>query len=226
MINTLKKLLQISDITWGFYAFSKDPLNRKLSDVTRIELINDSVKCGLEEANAIRKYYGNLTPTQYAKKMGVDIILEDSHVSHDYIMFAKFNEPSDITIFTKNIKQTIKFMEENKLNDLLEHVNISDMLIAHELFHYKESLKPDIFTKKKHIKLWSVGPFKYKSSLVAPKEIAAMAFAKKILGVSFNPFIFDVLMLYPYDYQQANQILKKIIKESKKINKLENNLSK
>jgi hypothetical protein len=101
-------------------------------------------------------------------------------------------------------------VKKENLNTLIDEVNIGDVLIAHEMFHFIEGQNQDIYTKNTKIKLWKLGPIKYHSGIVALGEIAAMSFAKELLSLTYYPNLFDILLLYPQDEKKATALYDEI----------------
>lgn len=203
-------LVGISDKDWGRYAFSRDPLNNKVSDELREEMIVEANECGRQEALKIKEKYPNVSIKEIAKKMNLEITEKDSNGMDSYIMFACYNSPNKITVFMKNIILVEAFINENSLNNKLDNVDIESVLLAHEIFHHIEENNKDIYTRITKIALWKIGSYKYKSGLIALGEIAAMAFAKELLSLNYNPYIFDILMLYPHDKQKTDKLFNEI----------------
>ncbi|MFJ5717575.1 hypothetical protein [Neobacillus sp. NPDC093127] len=203
-------LTNITDQEWGRYAFSRDPLNRKVTDPVKQELIEKAIECGNHQAVQLRQTYPVHSVKEIAARMNAKINYKDSYSIENYIMFAVFNSPNSITLFKDNIELVNKFIQEHQLGLMLNHVDVEELLIAHELFHFIEEHNADIFTKNTKIPLWNIGKFQYKSRLVALSEIAAMQFAKDLLALDFNPFVLDVLMLFPHDEGKANQLFNEI----------------
>lgn len=203
-------LVNITDKEWGKYAFSRDPINNKVDDQLRQEMIEKANECGREEAIKIKEKYPNVTVKKIAKKMNLEIIEKDSNGMDSYIMFACYNSPNKITLFMKNIRLVDEFIKENSLNNKLDYVDVESVLIAHEIFHHIEENIKDIYTKVTKIVLWKICSYKYKSNLVALGEIAAMSFAKELLSLHYNPYIFDILMLYPHDENKTNELYNEI----------------
>ena len=203
-------LINISDEEWGQYAFSRDPLKGKVSEELRKEIIEKANECGKKEARKLKEKYKDVPIKKIIKKMDLEFIEKDSNGTESYIMFACYNSPNKITIFKKNKILVEEFIKANKLSSKLEYIDVESMLLAHELFHHIEENNKDIYTKNEKVVLWKIGKYKYKSGLVCIGEIAAMAFAKELLSINYNPYIFDVLMLYPHDENKANELYKEI----------------
>lgn len=203
-------LVGISDKEWGKYAFSRDPLNNKVSDELREEMIERANECGRQEALKIKEKYPNVPIKKIAKKMNLEITEKDSNGMDSYIMFACYNSPNKITLFMKNVMLVEALIKENNLDNKLNHVDAESVLLAHEMFHHIEENNKDIYTRITKVVLWKIGSFKYKSGLIALGEIAAMAFAKELLSLNYNPYIFDILMLYPHDREKTDKLFNEI----------------
>ncbi|MBE6054583.1 MAG: hypothetical protein E7212_11920 [Clostridium sartagoforme] len=203
-------LISINDYEWGQYAFSRDPLKAKVSSELRKEMINKANECGRVEALKLKERFKGSSIKKIIEKMNLEIIEKDSNIADSYIMFACYNSPNKITIYKKNKILVEKFIYDNKLSNKLNNIDVESVLLAHELFHSIEENNKDIYTKNTKIVLWKIGAYKYKSGLVSIGEIAAMAFAKELLSLHYNPYLFDVLMLYPHDDKKANELYKEI----------------
>ena len=88
------------------------------------------------------------------------------------------------------------------------------MLISHELYHYLEFTRNDVFSAQQHIKVWQIGPFKNVSRINCLGEIGAMSFARELLGLTYSPNIFNVMMLYAQNPVSAEQLFTKILEVS------------
>lgn len=209
------KLIQLTDIEWGNYAFSRDPLNRKVDDNLRTNMIIKANNCGSEQAKKLQSKYGTLSIKDYAEKLCLKIKYEDSDGSDNYIVFAKFNYPDKVTIYQGNIDKVTNLIYENDMDEILEHVDIQSMLIAHEMYHYLEEQDETIYTRTEKIQLWKVGPLKNQSKLMAIGEIAAMAFARELLGITYSPYVFDAIMLYPHDKNKTQTLMDEILQFKK-----------
>ncbi|WP_059173248.1 hypothetical protein [Bacillus sp. FJAT-27445] len=210
IVEKVKFLTNITDEEWGHYAFSRDPLNRKITDHLKQELIEKAIECGKQQADQVRQKYPVYSVKEIAARMNTKISVKDSYGTENYIMFACYNSPNSITLFKDNIELVNKLIQEHQLGSMLNQVDVEELLIAHELFHFIEEYDADIFTKNMKITLWKLGKFQYKSRLAAISEIAAMQFAKDLMSLDFNPFVFDVLMLFPLDEGKANQLFNEI----------------
>ncbi len=207
--NTIE-LLKLNDFEWGLYAFSRDPLEGKLSKEEKKELIDEANKCGAEQAKKLKAQFGEIRVSEYAKQLRLQVVHEDSDGSDNYIVFAKFNYPNKVTIYSGNVNKVDKMIEDNDMGEILDHVDVEEMLLAHEMYHYFEEDDKEIYTKAKKIVLWKLGPIHYKSRLAALSEIAAMSFARELLDLNYNPYVFDAIMLFPHDAKKTKELIDEI----------------
>jgi len=205
-------LVNMSDKQWGEYAFSRDPINTKISPAARQEMIQKANLCGRDQALKIKGKYPNSSIKEIAEKMNLDIVYKDTNGTDAYIMFACYNSPNKVTLFMGNVTLVEKFIKEKQLEEKLDNVDIESMLLSHEIFHHIEENEKDIYTRTETVNLWKIGWFKYNSKLLALGEIAAMAFARELLDLSYNPYVFDTLMLYPHDIDKTDKLFDEIKK--------------
>ena len=123
-----------------------------------------------------------------------------------------FVNPNKVTIFKDSVDKAIDLIDKENLQELFNNVNIEEILLAHEIFHYiEEHNRDDMFTQTEKIRLWKLGPFKNDSNIVCLGEIAGMAFAKELLQLSYSPYILDSFLVYLYYPKVAYELYKEIM---------------
>lgn len=202
----IKELILIDQNTWGLYTFKRDPLCNKVTDEEKADMIKKASECGRKEAKLLKEKYGACACRQYAQMLGLIISEIEEKNANDYILFAKFNSPNKISININNVKKGEETVDKGNVNLLIGEVKIEEILIAHEMFHFIEGKNKEIYTSITKIMLWKLGPIKYKSRLIALGEIAAMAFTKELLQLSYYPNLFDILLLYSHDEKRAKML--------------------
>ena len=118
-------------------------------------------------------------------------------------LFAVFHEPATIEIDVQNAADTDEALQKAGVYKALGAVPTREILLAHELYHFLEFRDGAGFTAQKHVTLWRLGRFAYKSSVPSLQEIAAMAFAQKATGLACSPWLYNVFMLAPHNPQRA-----------------------
>lgn len=206
----MPKLVSMTEQEWGAYAFSRDPIHKRLSPQLQQEMIQKANLCGRKEAQKLQNQFGAQHILQLADTMGLDIARKDSFGTDNFITFAQFQFPNHITLFMKNITAAQTLIEQNNIGGMLQHVNIEQLLTAHELFHFIESKNAQLYTKTK-IVLWRIGSFQYKSGLICLGEIAAMAFAAELLHLNYSPYVFDVVLPWSQNEAQCRKLYQNIL---------------
>ena len=98
-------------------------------------------------------------------------------------------------------------MEDAEVAAALPRLDITRVLLWHELFHAVElQKKATIFTQTEKIALWR-GPI---STIRCLGEIAAMQFAAAMEGLTYSPYCLDVLLVYGYDMRAASALFDEI----------------
>jgi hypothetical protein len=207
-----EQLLKMTDVEWGQYAFCREPLRNKLTFEQKIEYIRKAIESGIEQAKYLQDTYGEMDIPGYIQKLSLQVTKENAQGMDDYLVFARYNYPRDITLFTMNIDAVNAMLTQENYWEQVENVKVENMLLAHEMYHFLEETRENVYSKTKKIVLWSIGPFKYRSGLVALSEIAAMSFAKELLNINYNPYVFDALMLYPHDSERAERLVEEILR--------------
>ena len=212
LVDMLRNLADIPLLHWDRYAFSRDPLEGKVSDEQRKIYMKKAWDCGDEWADKSKKEYGNISPEKLANVLGMEVEYPTLPENTDRVLFAEFREPNHIRIYMDAINKVEEFIKEDDIKDILGSVNIADVLLLHELFHsIEEKYKNEIYTKTEKIRLWSLGFIHYNSCLIALSEIAAMSFAFSYSGIKFSPYLLDVLLVYGYSTNEASGLYEEMI---------------
>lgn len=207
----LQNLIGIDDEVWGEYGFRREPLRGKFSEEERAILIHKANECGKKCARSIRKQYGQVNVYTLAEKLGLEVDYPERPNGGGHIIFAQFVEPNRVTVFKDSVNKAAQLVEEEKLSEIFAHINIEEILLAHEIFHFIEEKDKEIFTRTETIRLWKVGPIKNDSIIVCLGEIAGMAFAKELLQMSYSPYILDSFLVYLYHPQAAYGLYEEVM---------------
>lgn len=218
----LEDLVQIDDVSWGKYAFSREPLNGKFNDEQRRELTLKANACGQEYACKYKNEYGELDPESLAGKMGIKVQYPEMPQNTDRVLFAEYKIPNNVYIYTDAVKKANETMEESRARDILGYnLNISRLLLSHELFHYVEKQNADkIFTRTEKVELWAPKPLHNRSGIDVLGEIAAMAFARELTGLPYSPYVMDVFLVYGYNPEEACGLYEEIMEYAGKTPRL------
>ena len=144
----MRDLLRVDEAGWGTYAFSRDPLNRKVTPEQRLELTKKANACGREYAQKMARQYGTSKPSELAKQMGMSVEYPDMPKNTARVLFAEYQAPNHIYLYMDAVHKARATMIEPGVKDVLtDRLDIGELLLAHELFHHVEEMhKKEIFT--------------------------------------------------------------------------------
>ncbi|MDO5147406.1 MAG: hypothetical protein Q4D60_10410 [Eubacteriales bacterium] len=207
----VSELLKLGEQQWGSYAFYHEPLERKFTEEQKKEYTARACACGREEARKLMTQFPGRKVRDIIKDMGLKGEMPDLPTGGGHVIFAQYTEPDQILVFGDCVKKAEKMIEEANLWNCLGKVNIEEILFAHELFHAVEfQKKREIYTQTEKIELWRK-PFSNKSKILCLSEMAAMEFAKELTGISFSPYVLDVLLMYGYEKEAASALYEEIL---------------
>jgi hypothetical protein len=209
----LQDLTALDNSVWDSYALRREPLIGKLTAEQKKEFAANAHACGEKLAEEVLRLAPGMQPEVYAKKLG--LIVEHDRKSGDDRLFACFSEPDHLTVFQRIVDAAEKMVEEQGLSEILGNVRLEDVLIAHEIYHYFEFSRPDLYTSQKLLCLWKIGKLQNRAKLVSLQEIGAMAFAQHLLHLPYSPYIFDVLLLYSQNKRMAKELYDSIMQHAK-----------
>ena len=199
-------LKQLPDEFWGLYAFESDPIKGKIPMEERLRLTAVCISCGREYARiALAECEGNVR--DLAQQLGIEVKYlprpQTAAMEGSRVLFARYLPHGRIEIYTDNLDRMKRLSAHSGLSGILP-ADPADLLLAHEIFHYYEELHHDrLPTENERIQLSSIPWISNRSRIQCLSEIAGMQFAKELLGLDFNPFLFDVVFTYNYDTQAS-----------------------
>lgn len=207
----MENLVQIPEERWGRYAFLHEPLERKFCEEQKKAYTGRAIECGRREADLFLEKWKESSVKEAVLGEGMKLLTPDTPAGGGHVLFAQYVEPDEITVFMDCVSRAEHLIEEQQLQQMLAGLNIYELLLAHEFFHYIEYKKEkEIYTQTEKIELWRK-PFSNRSKIVCLSEIAAMAFAKRILNLSYSPYIMDVLLVYSYNKEAAIALYEEIM---------------
>lgn len=201
----LNNLLQIPDIDWRHYAFSREILNGKFTDEQSLNWARKSIECGKNYAQRLMSEHSTSDANILAAKLGLDVKYPEYPDKTDRVLFADFVMPNHVNIFMDAVNRAQRLLEKRSVRRILtERFNPAKIILSHEIFHYiEEKCKHEIFTRTEKVRLWSLGPLHNDSGVYALGEIAAMSFAQELNGLQYLPYVMDVFLVYDYSAEEA-----------------------
>lgn len=204
----ISELMNVREITWGMYAFSRDPLCNKISNEQKREMIVKAVECGKNAAARIVDCFETSDPLKIAEKLGLGITCVEKEQRADRVLFALFTPPDKIEIMAEPIQRA---EQSHATMEFISLETIKKLILGHEIFHFLEEQDSSIYTKTEKIELWRFLGFRNYSTIQALSEIAGMSFSGYLTPFGTSPFALDVILYYNYDIRKAKSIYEEIM---------------
>lgn len=212
----LIQLFNIDDTIYGLYATYEDPISGKIDDTNREEIIQTSLKVGRDLADKVLEESPNKSVADRIEAHNIELVIEEDKENTKFVYFGTYEHKGPITLFKGNISKSERLLKKEEV-DWLSVDKVSDIVLAHELFHFYEDEYPDLYTNTKEINLWKLGPYQHKSKLICPSEIAAMSFTKQLLNLDFNPGAINYLLYSSIDKKTGEAFYEKITDLNKQV---------
>lgn len=202
----LEQCLRADDRAWARLSLDSDLMSRHIKEEDKSEVIDQSIACGHNWGQTIRKKYPERKTIDILRELGIGYIQEsyDRPETKQIIFFAQFKE-NKIFVSQDRVDEIEEMIAEYGLHKILGMFDTADVLAAHELFHYIESQNPDIITR--NFKIRGCGLFRKKGRPYMASEIGAFSFAQELCEISFHPKVLEVVALY----KKARTISDKIV---------------
>lgn len=197
MTEEIQELMQKPQSFWNEYAFSREPLKHRIPKEEQERLAELAVQCGKEEARKTAAAFPGRSPGEICREMGIRITYDEAENGGQPLIVAFFREPDDIHLSLDALTR-LKCRDKSFQVPLFEKWEPEEILTAHELFHYIELKAGDLPVSTERVKL-KCGPFSYRGKVQILSEIAGMAYAQELLGLSYCPFLLDKIFLYVYN---------------------------
>jgi len=211
----LRELLALPEPVWDAYAFRAEPLIGKIGARQKEEFAAGARECGQKLARELLDRWQGSTPEECALALGAKVSSHPQPDGGSYMMFASFTEPDHIRIYQATVDKALAVARETGLPELAG-ADMRQVLVAHELYHYFECERPDLYTVRRLLRLWRLGPFENYSRVSSLGEIGAMAFTRELLSLPYSPYIYDVLFLYTENKRLARQLYETIMRLAEK----------
>lgn len=217
LADMLSVLVKVPASAWGQYAFSREILRNRISPEEQKRLSSKAYECGYAYADQFAEQYGTRVPSVIAKSMGLEVSYPNMPSDTSRVTFAEFIEPNKVMLYKDNLEKADELLKDMEVQQILGLMQVKQLLLAHEIFHFIEVRdEKTIFTQTEKIDLWAIRPFHNRSTIRCLGEIAGMAFAERLMGLRFSPFVMDVFFVYGYSKEVATILYDEIMALSQK----------
>lgn len=203
-------VLSIPNEVFYLKAINDDPISRKISQTEYDEIITESASTGYKLAKKYKEVMKKHGILDFLDNKNIEVVMENELDSGGPIYFGAYDTNGPITLFIGNIMKSETLIASENIEDLDIQL-IVKIVLAHEAFHYFEDIESNLYSNNKEVLIWSLGPIKYRTKLICPSEIGAMAFAKELLDLKFNSNALNYLLYSGINEQTGENYYNKIV---------------
>jgi len=157
--------------------------------------------------------YNTDNPNILAEKLGLRVEYPDKPQSLARVLFAEFEDPDRIFIYMDGVQRGRDLLADTCVGTLLGNPKLTEVLLAHEIFHYVEQQnKNEIWTKNYRMDMSIAKIFRQRVGVAVLSEIAAMGFAGYLTSLPYLPYVMDAFLVYGYSPQAASALYEEMMK--------------
>jgi hypothetical protein len=194
----LAEIIAASPEALGLAMLETDTHARRLDGATRIAAVRDALADGAEAARTLRRRFPDFAPQAIARALDVPVeVTDDDPAVGTLWRFAEYRQrPARILLYRSGIAPLDHVIAGPLTARLLGQATSADVFIAHELFHHVETIRPDIpIARRYRPTLFRIGGWHWRTGIATLSEIAAGAFAQRLLDLPCHPRVLDLIAL-------------------------------
>ena len=196
--------MSVADLDWeaapralGLLQLQDDPQYFRIPVDRHVALVEAALEDGRALADRTRDRWGQ-DPASIAARCHVPVIhSQDDAGFGSVVVHADYAlRPPSITLYLPAILRLERLIAERGAQVCHGIGSTVPIFLAHELYHHFDCLRGSARLSRLHaVKIFGVGPWHWTSGLSSLSEIAAGAFAQRLLGLPFHPKLLDLLLV-------------------------------
>lgn len=160
-----------------------------ISEETLAKMVHDAIRIGEDAASD----YIGANIIEQAEKSGITLKMMEGGVFGERLLRAQYDDSvKAITVYTDGITSILNTPGAEVIGIIPTVEKVREVLLWHEFFHVLEYTKLGLLGDKFKVPgkmLW----FKVEHPLYQISEISANVFAKKVMGLKYNPLVLDYI---------------------------------
>lgn len=167
----------------------EDPVFGKIPEDLRRPAVEQAMEYGSQASADLLSRFGEADPAAISGRLGVRVAWsDDPHVFGKIVQTSTYvHRTRTITIYRGSVEEMNRFLAEQGLVQLLRVADVGPAYLAHELFHHLEDETLGRAADLLQVITFKLGPIVRRSGIAQMSEIAADAFAQRLLGLPFAP---------------------------------------
>ena len=178
----------------GLLELRQDPQYPRIPADRRGALVEAALNDGHSLADRARDRWGDV-PAIVAARCDVPVVHSNENAGFgSIVIYADYaSRPPSITLYLPAIRSLDRLLAGHGAR-AREIGSTVPIFLAHELYHHFDCLRGSERLARRHaVKIFGIGAWRWTSGLSSLCEIAAGAFAQRLLGLSFHPKLLDFL---------------------------------
>ena len=149
-------------------------------------------------------------PEVVARHLGIPVVESPEPSGFgSTVVYAEYGgTPPRIVLYETPLAQLDRRIQADGIGELLQVVECRPIFLAHELYHHLDLARgDDSIARRERVTVLRLGRFRWTSGIAALAEIAAGAFAQRLLGLRFHPKLLDLIAIYDADQAGARRVI-------------------
>lgn len=179
----------------GLLQLSQDSQYPRIPADRHGALVEAALNDGYSLADRARDQWGDV-PANAAARCGVPIVHSEEDAGFgSIVVYADYASlPPSITLYLPAIRALDRLLVGHSAA-AFEIGSTVPIFLAHELYHHFDCLRGSERLARRHtVEIFGIGAWRWTSGLSSLCEIAAGAFAQRLLGLPFHPKVLDLLL--------------------------------
>ena len=180
----------------GLQQLRQDPQYPRIPADRHGALVEAALHDGHSLADRARDQWGDV-PAIVAARCGVPVIHREENAGFgSIVVYADYaSRPPSITLYLPAIRKLDRLLAGHSA-PACEIGSTVPIFLAHELYHHFDCLRGSERLARRHtVEIFGIGDWHWTSGLTSLCEIAAGAFAQRLLGLPFHPKVLDLLLV-------------------------------
>ncbi len=169
-----------------------DPLFRRVEDSAVAGLLDCALSAGAECAEELIEEQDCADPLRLSRRMGIRVLFDISRSASAgsfNILSTYTHQPPTITVYENRLRLCReKLMGRGKRNNVFL-ANLTNICVAHEIYHHIERKSLKFINLQHRITIADLRVVKIQKSLSMLSEVAANAFAMRLMELPMLPSI-------------------------------------
>ena len=198
----------ISARALGCAVLREDSQGARLAATAVAELVDGSLADGAMLAEEVGRRWGG-DPDKVAAACAIPVVHTNADAGYGTtLVFAQYRtRPLGIDLYRPVIDALDQKLRQSRLTGVLGIDGTMAVFLAHELYHHFDETRPQPLCSRYRISVLQWRWLQLSVPVLAMREIAAGAFAQRLLGLRFHPRLLDLAAVSFWQPDRAGSAL-------------------